>query len=84
MNPNTHIQLKQKSHLAADGCGVGAQKSHLAAGGCGVGARKSRVVAQAYGIGTDMQPKQNGHAMGRSGGLTMPARRVGMDFGSTD
>lgn len=59
MNPNTYIQPKLKSRLAASAIDVGTQKSHLAAYDCGVGMehaqpkQKSRAVAHACRVGMD-------------------------------
>jgi len=76
MNPNTHIQLKQKSRLAAV-CGVGVhvqatQKPRLAAFACDVG------------VNAQLTLVARKRAMAHSGGVMTPACRVGMDFGSTD
>jgi len=99
MNPNTYIQLNQKSRAMAHAGAVDVdfqpkQQLRLVASAGGVGTQQSRVVAAACGVGMDVQ-LTNGHAMAHAGGVGMDnqpkhkasltsACRVGMDFGSTD
>ena len=56
MNPNTYIQLNQKSRAMAHAGAVDVayqlkQQSHLMASACGVGTQQSRLMASVGGVG---------------------------------